>query len=403
MVCKWCHVTVQENENMHELSPIPYNIKIIMIIPAFPPKFLGGTEIAGYNIVKYLAKRGHNVHVMTQANLEPFKESKGEKFYVHSIQFIKLPFFGLLLFWLKVLFILQKLKPDIIHAQTIDMGVGGLLAKIFLKKPYVVYGRGGDVYSSWMFKNFISKIIIKNANAVFALTEDMKKEMTKIYKRDIIVIPNGIDILKFKNLSKRNIRRIMNIPIDEKIIIFVGRLKAVKGIEYLIKAMEIIQQKNGKAKLMIVGDGAEKEKLETLVDKLNLNKNVMFIGKISNEDIPKYLIMSDIFVLPSLREGFPNVILEAMASGLPIIASNVGGIPEIIKNGENGFLVEPKNPEMIAEKILMLFENNELRKIIIEKNKEDVKRYSWEDITEKLEENYRELINTNRLERNIFD
>lgn len=404
MVHKWnTYITNREKGNTIRSMQRSSKMKIAIIVCSFPPKFLGGTEVATYNIAKHLAKRGHDVHVMTQVDVDPPIESKGEKFNVHSMKIKKVPLIGILLFWIKVLFTLKKIKPDIIHIQSIDIGIGGLLGKILLKKPYVVYGRGGDVYSPWVFKKIISKIIIKNAGAVIALTEDMKQEMTKIYKRDITVIPNGLDITKFINLSKENIRRKMNIPNDVKIIIFIGRLKSVKGVEYLIEAMGLLGQKDVKTKLLLVGDGAERERLEQLVKELELTKNVMFVGRVSNEDIPKFLTMSDILVLPSLTEGFPNTILEAMASGLPIIATNIRGIPEIIKNGENGFLVESKNPEAIAEKILSLFENNELRKTISKKNKEDVKRYSWEDTTKKIEDIYQSVKNTSKSQRNIFD
>jgi N-acetyl-alpha-D-glucosaminyl L-malate synthase BshA len=394
--------TRSEKENITGSTQTPFKMKITIIVPAFPPKVLGGTEIATYNIAKYLGKRGHEVHIITQINVEQLKGVEEEKFYVHSIKFKKIPLLGIMIFWIKVLFTLKKIKPDIIHAQNLDMGVGGVLAKLFLKIPYVVYGRGTDVYSPWIFKKTISKIIIKNAGAAITLTEDMKKEMTKIYSRDISVIPNGLDINKFNNLSKENIRRSMNISNDEKIIIFVGRLHPIKGVEYLIESMDFIRQNDVKTKLIIVGDGVGRKKLEKLVNKFDLSKNVLFVGIISNEDIPKYLTLSDILVLPSLKEGFPNILLEAMASGLPIVATNVGGIPEIIKNGENGFLVEPKNPKAISEKVLSLFENNEIRRMIIEKNREDAKKYNWENITEKLEEKYRVLKNTNKSKRNIF-
>jgi len=393
---KSSYITLSEKENIKRFSQTPLKIKIAILVPAFPPKVLGGTEIATYNIAKHLGKRGHEVHIITQVNGEQLKGVEEEKFYVHSIKFRKVPLLGIIIFWIKVLFVLKKIRPDIIHAQNLDMGIGGVLAKFFLKTPYVAYGRGTDVYSPWIFKNAISKIIIKNAGAVITLTEDMKKEMTKIYKRDISVIPNGLDIKKFNNLSKENIRRVMNISNDEKIIIFVGRLHPVKGVEYLIEAMEHIRQNDVKTKLIIVGDGTERERLEKLVKKFDLTKNVLFVGRISNEDIPKYMTLSDVLVLPSLKEGFPNILLEAMASGLPVIATNIGGISEIIKNGENGFLVEPKNSKAIAEKILSLFENNELCKIIIEKNQEDVKKYNWEDIAEKLEEKYRALKNISK-------
>ena len=117
-----------------------------------------------------------------------------------------------------------------------------------------------------------------------------------------------------------------------------------------------------------------------------------FLGQIPNEKVPQYMAAADVFVSSSLYEGFPNVVLEAMVAGLPVIASKVGGLPEIIKDGENGFLVEPKNPELITEKVLLLLGDEELRKRISRNNRKKAKGYSWESVVERLEEVYRSLL-----------
>lgn len=140
---------------------------------------------------------------------------------------------------------------------------------------------------------------------------------------------------------------------------------------------------------MLVGGGQERQALQELVKELDLEERVTFVGKVSNGEVPKYMVASDVFVLPSLSEGFPLVTLEAMASGLPIVATKVGGLPEIVKDGDNGFLIEPKNPEQIAEKVLSLLVDEELREKISRNNQEKAKHYSWENIVERLEEVYR--------------
>jgi glycosyltransferase involved in cell wall biosynthesis len=229
--------------------------------------------------------------------------------------------------------------------------------------------------------------VLKNEDAVLALTEDMKREMQKIYDRDIFVIPNGINLERFKNLSKGDIR-----SKGEKTILFVGTLRPVKGLTYLIEAMKITRDKNKDIQLMLVGSGEERVHLEVLIKKLKLKKCVNFIGKVPNEEVPEYMFASDVFVLPSLSEGFPNVVLEAMASGLPIVATNVGGLSEIIKDGENGFVVEPKSPKQIAEMVLMLLEDDELRERISKNNKKRVKDYSLESVVARLEEIYRSYL-----------
>lgn len=367
-------------------------MKIAILVGAFPPKWLAGTEIATYNIAKHLAKRGHEVHVITTVDEGLPKECMEEGFHIHRITPWNMQFLGVASFWFKTFWILKSINPDIVHIQRIIYGISGFLAKKILKKPYVVWGRGSEVYLPWAFKKPISTLVIKNADAAIALTEDMKRLMKEIYNRHIFVIPNGIDIERFKNISREDIRKRLKITNKEKIIIFVGTLRRLKGVRYLIEAMKCIIEKNTNARLMLVGDGEDREDLENLVKELNIEKYVQFIGKVPNDKIPEYLKASDVFVLPSLSESFGIVNLEAMASGLPIVATNVGGLPEIVKDGENGFLVEQKNPEKIAEKALFLLEHDDLREKISKKNREKAKGYSWETAVERLEEIYLNIL-----------
>ena len=373
-------------------------MKIAILVFNFPPKWLGGTEIATYNIAKHLSKRGHEVHVLTTLDKSLPRESKVEGFYVHRIKIpLKIPTIPILqslLLGIKFTSVVSQINPDIIHLQGIS-ATWIPFAKKF-KKKYVVWGRGSDIYTSWTLKKVTSSIVIKNAGRVLALTQDMKNEMQKIYNSDdlgVIVIPNGIDLKRFENLPRKNIRESLGIEGNEKIVLFVGTLKPVKGVSYLIEAMNVV---NNKAKLLLVGDGGERRNLETFVKKSDLQKYVNFVGKIPNDKVPEYMAASDVFVLPSLSEGFPVVVVEAMASGLPIIATDVGGLSEIVKDGENGFLVEPKNTNEIAEKILSLLEADMLRERISENNREKAREYGWVNIIEKLEKIYYEAIGSSR-------
>jgi glycosyltransferase involved in cell wall biosynthesis len=116
------------------------------------------------------------------------------------------------------------------------------------------------------------------------------------------------------------------------------------------------------------------------------------IGQISNDKVPEYMGASDVLVLPSLSEGFSLVVLEAMASGLTIVASKVGGLPELIEDGKNGFLVAPKDAKALADRILALLDNEELRQDMVMNNRNKVQRYSWESTVSQLEEVYRHVL-----------
>jgi len=358
-------------------------MKIAILVSLFPPKWLAGTEIATYNTAKHLAKRGHEVHVITSLDEGLPKESMEEGFHVHRIRRRKVRYLGVISFWLKTPLVLRTIEPDIVHSQDIIMGMPGLVAKTFFSKKFVVCGRGTDVNNPGLFMKPLSRLVLGNADAVIALTEDMRKKMQRNCNRDISVIPNGLNLEKFENLSRDETQ-----SKNEKLIIFVGRFRPEKGVKYLIEAMNIIIQHVQPVKLILVGEGPEEEKLKQLVGQFNLGRFINFVGQIPNEKVPQYMVTAYVFVLPSLCEGFPNVLLEAMGSGLPIVATNVCGLPEIIRDGENGFLVEPKNPGQIAENVSLLLEDDELREKISKNNKEKARKYSWDSVVDRLEEVY---------------
>lgn len=363
-------------------------MKIAILVQMFLPKRIGGTEVATYNIASYLAERGHEVHVITTLDEGLPKESMEKKFYIHRIFRREIKFAGIILLWIKMFWCLRKVKPDIVHSQSLVLGMPCLFAKIFLRIPYVVYGRGSDVYLPWTFKNQISELILKNANSVIALTEDMKEKLQNMYLREALVIPNGLNLENFEGISKEEARKKLSIEREDRVIIFTGTLHSVKGVKYLIQGMDIIKQNGIKAKLLLVGDGEDREALMRLTKKLELEQDITFVGRVPNEKVPGYMSASDVFVLPSLSESFGIVILEAMASRLPIIATNVGGLPEIVKEGVNGFLVSPKNPDELAKKIILILQNDDLRHNMSKNNEERAKDYGWDVVVEKLERAY---------------
>lgn len=360
-------------------------MKIAILVSAFPPKWLAGTEVATYNIAKYLANRGHEVHVITLLDEGTQKNEMKDRFNIHRIKLhYRIPIISIMIYYHNVEAIIKKIKPDIIHCQNLSLGWMPFLINFFDKYPYVIYGRGEDVYADYWLKKAILRKTIKNADAVITLTEDMKKKTSECYNRDIFVIPNGITLNRYEKKQSLNI----DISNDEKVILYVGRLNAIKGVEYLIEAMDKVNRNYSNARLLLVGDGNLRRILENRVEKLGLSRCITFVGLVSTQDVSKYLANADIFVLPSLSEGFPNVILEAMAVGLPIITTKIRGLPEIVKEGINGYLVDPKNSDQLADKILDLLNNVEIAAMISENNRNDIKKYEWENIVKELENVY---------------
>lgn len=381
-------------------------MKIAIIVGQFPPKKYGGTEVATNAMAKKLVTMGHEVHVITSLDEGLPKDSVDSGVNIHRVMCPKVALLFFLFFFTKALITVKKLNPDVIHVQGIINGICGLTAKICFKKRYVVWGRGTEIHIPFearamksglrmrvalLYERLTFKLVFKHADAVIALTENMKKEIQKVYARNIFVIPNGIDLENFKQVNREDIRLKLHITQDKKIIIFVGRLMPVKGVQYLIEAMSIIAQKEPKAILMVVGDGQDKDRLEAHVNKLSLCEHVTFIGTVQNDKIPDYLAAANVLVLPSLSEGFPVVLLEAMASGVPMVTTRVTGIPEIVEDGINGLIVEPKNSKQIAEKVLLLLQDNELDKEIIKNNKETIKKYDLNFTVKQLEKIYQNM------------
>ena len=346
----------------------------------FPPKWLAGIEIASYNMAELLAKRGHEVHVVTSLDEGMPKEGFEKGFYIHRLPKGRVRLAGAFIFSLDMVRMIWKINPDIIHVQSFGIAFPALISKKILHIPYVICGHGTDVYHPDWFTKLILKTIIINADSVIALTEDMKKAMQIIYNRDVSVIPNGINLNEYTE----------RLPIQReassgKSILFVGRLHPVKGVRFLLYAMQIVHEEIPDARLILVGDGEEREFLENLTDQLGIRGCVDFIGKVSHERIPDYMFQADMFVLPSLSESFGIVNLEAMASGLPIVATRVEGVPDIIEDGVNGYLVEPKNHHELATKIIYVLEDENRAKKISDANKEKVKIYSYEYLINELE------------------
>ena len=362
-------------------------MKIAILVGLFPPKWLAGTEIATYYMAEHLAQRGHEVHVITSLD-EGLPEENYEKgFYIHRLPRTKIRFAGAFIFWADIVRVIQKISPDIVHAQSLGIGVPALLSKNLLKIPYVVWGQGSDVYLPDWFTKLTSKTIIKNANSVIALTEDMKRAMQAIYNRDITIVPNGIDLKEY--ISELPVQ---NVEGAEKRILFVGRLHPVKGVQYLLGAMSIVHRELPEAKLILVGDGEEREHLETLTDNLGIRECVEFAGRVPHERVKDYMNQAEVFVLSSLSEGFPVTILEAMACGLPVVATRVGGVPDIIEDGTNGYLVDAMNQEQIAEALLKLLQNDQLRKEISNNNRKEAERYRWNTVAATLEGIYQKSL-----------
>jgi glycosyltransferase involved in cell wall biosynthesis len=208
------------------------------------------------------------------------------------------------------------------------------------------------------------KKVLNNADAIIAPSTAIYREAQKIVKipDKVHLIYNGVDITRFHpSLDGRKIRD--QYDLHGKFVIFTARHhRCVYGLEYLIRSAPIVLKKRSDVAYIIGGDGPLRPHLINLARTLGVEKHIIFTGYISRDQIPYYLAASDVVVVPSLLEGMSLTIAEAMATGKPVIATKVGGNVDQIIDGYNGFLVPPRDPEAIAQKILELLENPEKTK-----------------------------------------
>ncbi len=374
--------------------------RILFIAPRFYPFCSGGTEIASYNLTEELIKKGNKVFVITSKKDKNVIETPPISSQVYLINTTNIPLLRGVIFIIKLFnhMLALKDKIDLIHAQTVNMGfIAGIFGKV-INRPVISWARGADIYNHFgsLHFRFILKWL-KNNVRIIALTQDLKKKMRQIITPSRInVIPNGVHVQR-KDYSK--VKLIRKLKIDQdifsiKLILYVGRLISFKGLTYLIKSVPLILAKNPEAYFLIVGNGPQKRDLIRLCRQLNIMAHFRFINNLTQEWVSRFMNCVDIFVYPTLRgQGMSNAVLEAMASKLPVVATNVGGLPEIISNGKNGLLVPSRDVDRLASTISMLLSNESLcKKLGLKARKKAIERYCWSIITDKLLNVYIDLI-----------
>jgi glycosyltransferase involved in cell wall biosynthesis len=233
-------------------------------------------------------------------------------------------------------------------------GFASVLIAKSIKKPIVLEARGCDVnlLTKYVIRRGLIKYACKNANAVITVTGDLKNKLMGIGipEKKISVIYNGVNLESFKPTDKNAARQSLGLPQDKKIVLFAGNLEEVKGIRFLIESWRrLVKKFDKKIILVIIGEGKEKRGLLRLAGKYRLKDYVLIAGSKPHSVMPQWINAADVFCLPSIREGCPNVLLEAISCNKLVVASNVGGIPEIIKPSRSSILVEPGNIESLTE------------------------------------------------------
>ncbi len=299
---------------------------------------------------------------------------------------------------LKMLYdILSKGSFHLVHSHGYFADIIGMPLCKILRIPHISTSHG-FISSDRNLKiyNFLDRSSLRFCDKVIAVSEGIKEDLIEngINESKIIVIQNAVqNSYNPDNFfeSRLNKRKLIRMNQDEYVVGYIGRLSDEKGLEYLIGAGLILKEKGEAFKILIIGDGPKREELEKLVREKGLEKEVIFTG--FQDDVEKWLAVLDVFALPSLTEGTPMALLEAMSLGIPVVATRVGGVPQVIENGVNGFLIEPANSRALVEKIKVLRENPALRKEMSVKATHLIKnRFNVYEWCRKVEKEYEILL-----------
>lgn len=280
----------------------------------------------------------------------------------------------------------EGLYQDVITAQSCIRG-----AFEMLKKNNIVYDFLRRIRPFTLFGLTVERMVYSHHKyeKIIAVSEGVKREIMKYYnipEDEIAVIPNGVNIEEFKpdNESRKRVRGKYGIGDDEIVLMFSGYEFKRKGLRYIIEALPLIKRD---VKLLVVGKDNQKP-YEKLALDAGVSDNMIFAGASSN--IREYYAASDMFVFPTAYEAFSLATLEAVASGLPILATNVNGTEELIKNGYNGFFIK-RDPLDISEKINQIIDDEKLRKDMSINARKSAEKYTWDKVAEKTLEVYEEV------------
>lgn len=345
---------------------------------------VGGSGILATRLGVEYARRGHEAHFITYERPVAIQGVDPENVYVHLVSVLEYPLFKYPPYTIalgsEMSRVTAKHSLDLLHVHySIPHATAAYLSRGLTGKPYVVTLHGSDVTILGGDPSYepVNTFSVEQADAVTAVSRFMAEEARQGLgiTKEIRVIPNFVDTDTYHPAPCE----LMEQPERDIVVAHVSNFRAVKRVEDAVYAMCMVTKRAPNARLMLIGDGPERHGIERLIDKMDLRRNVTLTGYRS--DVPELLRCADTLVLPSETESAPLTILEAMSTGLPVIATRVGGVPEIIEDGRTGFLVPLKHPEDIAEKILELHADRErLRRMGAAAREDVLERYSTEKV-----------------------
>lgn len=357
-------------------------------------EIFGGVEEHNRNLIEYLSSNDNvNLEILTYGDNDDLN-NKTRVFKRLTNKIWMYPF-TLPYDLYRIMREIKKRNPDIIHFQGTHplYCLGAILAQRKYSTIITVHGIMAvemefltDRNSLLKFFSKLSeKIALSRIKNIIVVAPQIEEIIKKITGSKTYMIPNGVkldNIDEFKPVEMDN----------ENNILFMGNLICRKGVHKLIKACSIVNKSISNFKLFIIGSGADEDYFKSIVKKYQLEDRVEFVGFVKGDKKYSYLKAVDLMVLPSTWESLPIVVLEAMACGKPIIASDVGGVAYVVNEGVNGFLVKPEDVNSLADKIILLLNDSKLQLEMGAEGLRIVKNFEWSKITDRTINVYKEII-----------
>lgn len=389
-------------------------MKIAFVAFEYPPIVEGGAGVYALNLTEKLAKLGQNVHVIAPLTSGSKENEVQDGVFIHRINFIHRKYLSGLSFGISLRNVFQKIERqvggfDILHGnQWSDFFLTKIGHHIFtvhslvsknleVEKPDFfkrIIGRGENSYAL----EFAEKSVLKKADLLIANSQYTKRSILSIYgfrESKIKVIYPGVSIKNHSEITldeERLLRSRLGVE-DNPLILFVGRLSVRKGLPFLLQAFQILRKRNIKVKLVVVGDGPEREIYLDQAKRMAIDKDVVFTGFVDKATLNMLYYSSNLVAVPSVNEPFGIVVLEAMLSKKPIVASNSGALPEIVQDNVNGKLVNPQDSFKFAEAMELYLKDTKLAKRIGESNQKKVlENFTWAKNAEQTIEAYKTVI-----------
>lgn len=381
--------------------------------PGRIPPISGGIEAYEYNLSRKLVSLGHEVHIMRRWFPDMPLEEKVEGIHIHRIRSSekseRLSFVTYSLRVAKKLSSLIRGKNDVIHCHERTSGMGIFLIRIHKRAPVIYSFHTADAlvasrpyFDNWLLYRanlWADGYMIKHSDRVFAISEAIRQNIiskVRVPPEKVVTTPNSVDTNRLKpGDPDPSVKKRLSVG-DDPLILFVGKLNPAKGINHLIQALPLVQKEVSSVKLVIVGKTKKESDayghyLKNLTQ--DLGKSVIFTGEIPFQNLCEVYKACDVFVSPSLYEVMPTVVIEAMAFAKPVVATNIPGTNEVVRDGKTGILVELGDIRNLADALITILKDEEMAKRMGKNGRDVVETsFNWDKNIETITREYEEIL-----------